>query len=108
MSFFFLLQAQPPPTGRCCIALLILAGVTLILVLTGIFSYRHLSGLRVSAPTVLDNNGHTVGNRSEGATLTQLCFSALPRAAGSRRQPLPLPGRLRGFVQPSEATATRA
>lgn len=45
---FLLFQAQPPPTGRYCLALVIVVGVTLILVITGVFSYRHLSGLRVS------------------------------------------------------------
>lgn len=70
---FVLFQAQPPPTGRYCIALLIVVGVTFILVITGIFSYRHLSGLRVSTPIVLENNS-AVGNQSEGVKLTQLCF----------------------------------
>lgn len=53
---FHLFQAPPPPTGRYGVALLILVGVTLILVITGIFSYRHLSSLRVSTLIVLENN----------------------------------------------------
>lgn len=39
-------HAQPVPTNRYYIPLLILAVVTLTLVITGIFSYRHLSALR--------------------------------------------------------------
>lgn len=53
---FLLLQAQPVPTNRYCIPLLILAAVTLTLVITGIFSYRHLSALRVSTIIVFYRN----------------------------------------------------
>lgn len=77
-----MLQRQPFPSGRYCIALLILVGVTLILVITGIFSYRHLSSLRVSTLIVLENNSSTlVGKQSEGVKLTQLCLVVLLQQA---------------------------
>lgn len=55
-ALLLLLQAQPVPTNRYYVPLLILAAVTLTLIITGIFSYRHLSTLRVSTLIVFYHN----------------------------------------------------
>lgn len=52
-------------------------------------------------------NGKAMWTQSEGLELTRICFC--PPLAGPRRQPVPLPGCLRGIhVHSSEGTATRA